>query len=87
MRHHISMILLSLAISAVALTANAAPAIPQVTFTADQLKVISKDTTQATGNVVIKMGATEIRTDKAKIVTEKHKVTVYTDTFIASAKK
>lgn len=87
MRHHISMILISLVISATALTANAASVISQVTFTADQLKAISKDTTQATGNVVIKMGATEIRTDKAKIVTEKHKVTVYTDTFIASAKK
>ncbi|ULH10483.1 hypothetical protein MF265_21565 [Serratia marcescens] len=87
MRHHISMILISLVISATTLTANAASVISQVTFTADQLKAISKDTTQATGNVVIKMGATEIRTDKAKIVTEKHKVTVYTDTFIASAKK
>jgi len=51
------------------------------------MKPISKDTMQATGNVIIKMGATEIRTYKAKVLTGKHKVTVYTDTFVATAKK
>lgn len=74
-------------LSTAALTANAAPASPLVTINADQMKPISKDTMQATGNVIIKMGATEIRTYKAKVLTGKHKVTVYTDTFVATAKK
>ncbi len=47
---------------------------------ADQLQTISKNTVIFTGNVIIKKGATEIRTNKAKIsIWGKKKVTIYTD--------
>lgn len=59
----------------------------QISINADQIKPVSKDTVQAMGHGSIKMGATETSADKAKIVTEKHKVTIYTDSFVAVAKK
>ncbi len=80
------------ALSAFAMIANAEAASttakqPAYTITADQIKQSSKTVSQFSGNVVIKMGATEIRTDKAKLVTAADKITVYTDTFVATAKK
>jgi len=60
---------------------------PSLEMKADRLESISKTVTQLNGNVVVRLGRTEIRTDKAKIVIAKHRVTVHTDTFVATAKK
>ena len=77
----------ALMISTIASTAGANAAAPALNFSAEKMTTLNNDTTKLTGKVVIKMGETEIRTDKAKIVTNKHKVTIYTDSFIATAKK
>ncbi|MBX8824825.1 hypothetical protein [Ochrobactrum sp. SFR4] len=80
------------ALSAFAMSANAEAASttakrPAFTINADQTKQLSKTVSQFSGNVVIKLGATEIKTNKAKLVTAPDKITVYTDTFVATAKK
>ncbi len=67
--------------------ANAETNTPSLEMKADRLQSVSKSVTQLDGNVVVRLGRTEIRTDKAKIVIDKHRVTVTTDTFIAAAKK
>jgi len=84
MRYHLPILVFFLSISA---AVHAEKAAPGVTVEADQTQSVTADTVQAVGHVVIKSGATEIRTDKAKIVTGEHEVMVYTDTFTASVKK
>jgi len=79
----------SMAICASILTANAAtitPKTPPITIDADNVNQISKSIMKAEGHVIIKIGETEIKADKAKIITRKNKITVYIDTVIASAK-
>ncbi|WP_273795243.1 hypothetical protein [Brucella intermedia] len=60
---------------------------PSFEMSADQMNRVSKTTTQLKGNAVIRLGGTEIRTEKAKIVVNTDKVTVFTDTFVAKGKK
>jgi len=54
---------------------------------ADRMKQVSKTITHLNGNAVIRLGGSEIRTDKARIIFNKDKVTVYTDTFIVTGKR
>ncbi|TCQ81755.1 OstA-like protein [Ochrobactrum sp. BH3] len=53
----------------------------------DTSKSISKTTTQFDGNVSIKVGNTEIKTDKAKVVTKEKKITIYIDSIVVTVNK
>ncbi|GAA5628654.1 hypothetical protein Brsp05_03953 [Brucella sp. NBRC 12953] len=81
------LILAGFAMCSLIFNAHAETKAPSFQMKADHLKSISKSTTQLNGNVVVRLGRTEIRTDNAKVVIAKHKATVYTDTFVATAKK
>ncbi|WP_217426303.1 hypothetical protein, partial [Pandoraea anhela] len=50
-------------------TVHAESSAPPLTIEANQTKSVAENTVLAAGQVVIKAGATEIRTDKARIVT------------------
>lgn len=60
---------------------------PHIQMRADHTRSVSRTASQLSGNVVIKMGATEIKTDEAQVVTGAHNITVYTDAFVATARK
>ncbi len=81
------LILAGFAMCSLIFNAHAGTKTPSFEMKADQMTSISKSTTQLNGNVVVRLGRTEIRTNKARIVIAKHKATVYTDTFVATAKK
>lgn len=87
MRHRLTMLVFCLGISIVARAENQTLPTHPLVIEADRTQNVSKDSQLATGHVVIRSGATEIRTDKAKIVTGEHQVTVYTDSFTAVAQK
>ncbi|MGC0051801.1 LptA/OstA family protein [Brucella pituitosa] len=53
----------------------------------DTSKSITKTTMQFDGNVSIKVGNTEIKTDKAKVVSSKKKVTIYIDGMVVTVNK
>ena len=53
----------------------------------DTSKSITKTTMQFDGNVSIKVGKTEIKTDKAKVVSNKKKVTIYIDGIVVTVNK
>lgn len=53
----------------------------------DTSKSISKTTTQFDGNVSIKVGNTEIKTDKAKVFTKEKKITIYIDSIVVTVNK
>jgi hypothetical protein len=80
-----SLILAGLILCSVVSSANAETKKPSFEMSADQIKRVSDTTTQISGNAVIRLGHSEIRTDKAKVVI--NKVTVYTDTFVATGSK
>ncbi|MCL7998591.1 hypothetical protein M8994_10080 [Brucella sp. 21LCYQ03] len=52
----------------------------------DISKSISKTTTQFDGNVLIKVGKTEIKTDKAKVVSNSKNTTIYADGVVFTVK-
>ncbi|EKS6645787.1 hypothetical protein QCD58_004692 [Enterobacter hormaechei] len=86
MHRYLSAILFTLVVSTPAFAAS-----PGMTIKADKLESLSdksaspaaeqpeKSTSLASGHVVINTGNTQIRSDTAKIVTEKDKVTIYAD--------
>ncbi|GLU25523.1 hypothetical protein [Brucella sp. NBRC 12950] len=86
MHSRIMLILIGFAISSVS-SANAETKKPKFEMNADRMEQVSKTTTQLNGNAVIRLGGSEIRTNKARIVFNTNKVTVYTDTFIATGNR
>jgi lipopolysaccharide export system protein LptA len=81
------LILTGFALSSVVFSAHAETKKPEFEMSADRMERVSKTITQLNGNAVIRLGRSEIKTDKARIVFNKHKVTVYTDTLIATGKR
>jgi len=82
-----SFILVGFVLCSLISSANAETEKPSFEMKADRMTSISKTITQLEGNAIIRLGGTEIRADKAKIDVGTNKVTVYTDTFVATAKK
>ncbi|MFD1199479.1 hypothetical protein ACFQ3K_14325 [Brucella gallinifaecis] len=82
-----SLVFAGLVMCSVVSGANAEAQKPVFKMSGDQFKRISNTTTLINGNAVIEMGKTEIKADKAKVVLNKNKVTVYTDTIVATGKK
>ena len=87
MHSRIMLILIGLAVSSVVSSANAEEKKPKFEMNADRMKQVSTTITHLNGNAVIRLGGSEIRTDKARIIFNKDKVTVYTDTFIVTGKR
>lgn len=53
-------------------------------MSADRIEKVSKTINQLSGNAVIRLGDSEIKTDRERIFFNSNKVTVYKDTFVAS---
>lgn len=60
---------------------------PSLTFKSDHSKKLSSDASELSGNVVITVGKSEIKTDYAKVIMEKKNTIIQTKEFTVSIKK
>ncbi|MGQ5720758.1 hypothetical protein [Pseudochrobactrum asaccharolyticum] len=78
---------LSVPLMSLSVHAETVKGAPSLTYKSDRSKKLSSDTSELSGNVVITVGKSEIKTDFAKVIMEKKNTIIQTKEFTVSIKK
>lgn len=78
---------LSVPLMSLSVHAETVKGAPSLTFKSDHSKKLSSDASELSGNVVITVGKSEIKTDYAKVIMEKKNTIIQTKEFTVSIKK